>query len=215
MSESLPKYKLHIVGVIEEPTPHTDFNHKLLQYYGIDVESTYIVGKRFHKGGSNDPMWFDEAQVVARNEYLDLIKEDEFFLILDYDEVLCGSVMNFDYFMHTMVLHDMYTAFVNRILANGKLEPRPRLLRKKKGMQYFWQHDMIIIPDEVPEKLLFNPHEFSADKARNQKYNFIHLERKNSLIIPYIQIAHYKPLYNLEVREPGDNSSRYSKVRKL
>lgn len=192
---------LHLSGVLRKGTLQSEFNFNILSHYYLNLFANYQIGLKFHKG-SNDPMSQDLEQVVARNTYLDNVSTDEFLIILDDDEVLCGSLNILGDCLQAMLDNDMYTGFINEILPDGKLKPRPRILRKKEGMMYFFKHDMIIVPDELPEDLLLNPTELWENEELNKCFNYIHKERKNSLYIPYIHIAHYKELNNFKTGKP-------------
>lgn len=195
---------IHLGIIAKKRTPQITFNIDILRSYGYVVIPHEILNLRFNSGNQKDHAKIDLEQCEARNKYLDVIPDGELLLILDDDEVITGSLNILPIIYETMVFNNMHTAFISEILPDGRLKPRPRIIRKKAGMTYYWKHDMIIVPTEVSEDLLFYPATLYEDPLLNQRHNYIHPERKRSLIVRHIHIAHFKDLINIEV----DKSSR-------
>jgi hypothetical protein len=181
-------------------TPHMIFNLNILEDHGYNVKPHWIGDMRFRKGSKYDHYNADIEQCAARNLYLDEVPAGEFFLILDDDELLLGALNMIRDIAKLMYDKNRHTAFIQEILPDGTHKPRPRLLRKQEGMQYYWKHDMILVTSEVPDRYLRSPWELLEEPELNKCYNYIYMERGNSIYTKFIHLGHTKDALEVHIK---------------
>lgn len=138
--------KLYLCTLYEEKiSPETKFNIlKLNECDNIEVVPLLIKCGKFQKGvkDRNTP---DREEVYWRNQYLRRVPHNEFLLILDSDEIIFGYLKEgLNYILNEMIRDDRIVANIHEIRPDGESRVRPRIIRKKKGMEYKGKHDEIM-----------------------------------------------------------------------
>lgn len=117
---------------------------KLQEVEGLNVIKVWVQAGTFsHRHTRSQP---DPIQIEWRQMYVNSVPNNEWFLILDSDELIFGSLAGIPGWIRTleskMMREDIFegdeplVATLTEILPNMVLKQRPRLIKKKAGMEY-------------------------------------------------------------------------------
>lgn len=143
----------------------------------LEVYPIYVNSGEFTKGNTNTPE-SDFDEIFWRQEYLDLVPDNEWFLIMDSDEMLFGDLRLFVKAVEILNRQDVKCGVIKEIRANFDENWRPRVIKKESGDMYLHKHDTI-----------FNGRH---DKLKNHKWitpiGFLHYNyRSDNPVLVYDQ----------------------------
>lgn len=127
------------------PTEEMMFSLNVLdRVEGLNVIPIWVRAGQFsHRHPRSKP---DPVQIQWRQQYLDAVPDGEWLLILDSDELIYGAIGRIPAWLDTLEgeyvtnlmdeADECLVAVVTEIKPNFELLKRPRLIRKREGMQY-------------------------------------------------------------------------------
>lgn len=164
--------------------------HLLNNAKDIDLKIHAIKAGEFSHRHKRDVA--DKRQCELRQEYIDLTPVGEWILVLDTDEMLFGSLDRLADLLRLANENDVDWIGISELLPDWQLKIRPRLIRKREGLQY----------GGVPNDLgVMHKHDVIAYEGRN----YIDLKKTDSSwICDFLGFFHYKN--GVEMRlYPQDN----------
>lgn len=142
---------LHIATIYPEiKTSEMYYNLTVLRerlHPHVTVHDDTMLPVGYFKKGVDSREVADTEEVAQRNKYVRMTPENHFFLILDSDETIGGSLELLPQIMKVMLENDVLVGQIAEIRPTvAGLVPfkRNRLILKKRGMRYVRKHDVLI-----------------------------------------------------------------------
>ncbi len=205
------KLHLYICTIYPDiPTPMMTFTLRILQDFVTKLHVLPIwvrAGKFSHRLLRKEK---DTLQCKIRQMYVDRVPDGEWFLVMDSDEVLFGSIWSIyeTLTMANTVESHKQPEFMSiwEMRSDVKFKARPRLIKKKEGISYIsdvMKHDYIGITDKYASSGIEIEGELvTTDITRN----YIEVQDpiwENSWTLDFLVFAHYKEGIGLELISDG------------
>lgn len=182
---------IHICTLYNDhPSPEMLFTRdKLTEKLG-HIKTHWIKCGVFRKGVANVHI-SDTEEVFHRNRYLNCIPPESWFLVLDSDELIIGALDLIPGFLEDLDSKNILTAGILEMRPDLKIIFRPRLIKKKAGMQYVKKHDCIMYKDQ---------NILSSVQAVISAFGFFHYKSEGKFTVDAVMPKILREQFNLELQ---------------